>query len=435
MEFVSHMVDAGSPSYFVLRDLKVALIQVPDSYLDLEQPDLLTLDLGVSLPDVLNASTTLPIAIEPYLFYSTKFPPFQTPRNVVLPLLPFLRDGSLDLSIALRPSDASTWLQYDANTKIISGQMPDVLAYNIITVDMFTTSPMTRLNASASVNITICDKCDLAQPLDLTHQARILRDLAIFGSVAGVALAVGLVFFLYKKMKTPPVSPKATVVRKDKSSSLNGTPKYLSVAGATLVEASPTPALLNARKKWWEPWNNNGSPKATKPTGRSRWMSEDNPTPPVQRIRSHSLPMTPSSSLIPDLPASQSTPFHYEEAYQSQLGPADIPSTSSCDTTSSLASWESADTWERSRRANYERPQQRPDFAPARPPHERSPIEISGSRTRTPRNDDSAPAIDPDSVFFPRPIGAETPGAGMARSPHLEGLSKFRNPRPLEDES
>ncbi|KAG9002361.1 hypothetical protein FRB94_003977 [Tulasnella sp. JGI-2019a] len=38
----------------------------------------------------------------------------------------------------------------------------------------------------------------------------------------------------------------------------------------------------------------------------------------------------------------------------------------------------------------------------------------------------SNPVEDEEEVvFFPRPIGAEVPGTGLARSPHLEGLSRF----------
>lgn len=52
----------------------------------------------------------------------------------------------------------------------------------------------------------------------------------------------------------------------------------------------------------------------------------------------------------------------------------------------------------------------------------------AGGTTGQAENEIPVPSLDEDEdavVFFPRPLGAELPGTGLARSPHIEGLSRF----------
>lgn len=55
----------------------------------------------------------------------------------------------------------------------------------------------------------------------------------------------------------------------------------------------------------------------------------------------------------------------------------------------------------------------------------RRPLPVESSEEVTPPADEDADEEDEAVVFFPRPIGAELPGTGLARSPHIEGLSRF----------
>ncbi|KAG8915280.1 hypothetical protein FRC02_004586 [Tulasnella sp. 418] len=140
---------------------------------------------------------------------------------------------------------------------------------------------------------------------------------------------------------------------------------------------------------------------------------------------------------------------------------------------SSVASWDSLDSWEMERRMNYEEPTRRSDFrAPSTTPKGSriTQATVGASSPTSPITGDFVPSIivtdepvskpttaptpvhvvesppiggtqisqpstvgDPATpfpedeepiVFFPRPAGCE-PGHGMARSPHLEGLSRF----------
>ncbi|KAG9019668.1 hypothetical protein FRB90_011477 [Tulasnella sp. 427] len=169
---------------------------------------------------------------------------------------------------------------------------------------------------------------------------------------------------------------------------------------------------------------------------------------------------------------------------KTSIGPSDV---------SSIASWDSLDSWELERRLHYEEPHRRGDFDPARSvisakaglgiqarPSIGGRPSLEPAETQTHRTSEDVPNIvvtastegaagsagplsrlaqepreatstsarssseashsspssindsvhhtdgeEEEIVFFPRPVGAETPGSGLARSPHLEELARF----------
>ncbi|KAG8910579.1 hypothetical protein FRC00_007952 [Tulasnella sp. 408] len=201
------------------------------------------------------------------------------------------------------------------------------------------------------------------------------------------------------------------------------------------------------------------------------------------RIAADSSSRNPDPSLLTSLPypSIRRSASCTNSSAMSSIVPSDI---------SSIASWDSLDSWEMERRLHYEEPQRRGDFDPTRPAnaarpsfsrqgsqaqhsskgqpsrvvesHDRHTSEdvpnivvttstegaanSSGplsrlaqepNETASVSNGTSPNASDADHnpvfgldgegevIFFPRPVGAETPGSGLARSPHLEGLSRF----------
>lgn len=228
-------------------------------------------------------------------------------------------------------------------------------------------------------------------------------------------------------------------------------------------------------------------------SGTSRWEglpnSSDQPhtltstvDPSHFRLATDSTPQNPDPSLLTSLPrpSIRRSASCTNSSAVSSIVPSDI---------SSIASWDSLDSWEMERRLHYEEPRRRGDFDPTRPAnpvragsrqrdsqarystegqppseatdnHHRhtsedvpsivvttsteggssgplsrlaqEPDEVAstsnGSSSEVPDAEDNSvydPEGEEDVVFFPRPIGAETPGSGLARSPHLEELSRF----------
>ncbi|KIO31103.1 hypothetical protein M407DRAFT_19980 [Tulasnella calospora MUT 4182] len=245
--------------------------------------------------------------------------------------------------------------------------------------------------------------------------------------------------------------------------------------------------------------HSNGTSRTSQPSagssGASRWEGLPNSSDQPHAIASIMDPLhfriaTDSTSRNPDPSLLASLPYPSIRRSASCTNSSAVSSIVHSEI-SSVASWDSLDSWEMERRLHYEEPQRRGDFDPTKPArstrpsfrsrgsqakhssegqsfsaaannHDRHTSEdvpnivvtastegAAGSsgplsrlaqepnETASTSNGTSPDASEADNssafvldgedevVFFPRPVGAETPGSGLARSPHLEGLSRF----------
>ncbi|KAG8883033.1 hypothetical protein FRB99_004621, partial [Tulasnella sp. 403] len=405
---IDHLFIASTVDWLIWNSTTRMLTgTAPDSYISLKNPESLIVPITFSLPDVLPAIANTTLTILPYLFTSLVLPDALVSGDFNLPFQPFLRSpNNTTMTVSLDPRNASQWMCLNSTDLELSGTVPSDLPYQAVSVTFLATDGIS--NATSTFKVIIQSTEPTSHPFPVTLILVILA--AILASL--LLLMLGAFAFLrLKRAKKEVLKGKdddGTPVRSTGSEviDIKAGPESdldegkLSIGASTGIPEPPPMSDTSIQSRTASEMKLGASGYFLSPSASSSYNIKESDSWLTQsKIDTISLELAEIWGVPPPRPPPGASPEEVRRwvddyvskwagSYNQSRGPrsrsrglsfggqrikgsASLPGLVTSGSVgpgpsdtevSSVASWESLDSWEVERRENYQSPRRRGDF-------------------------------------------------------------------------